>query len=128
MARAGQDKQIRAGKQLMKLLRHTIIQIRVGSAKNNWDGPPKLFELESCLRAGSYGWKQILVQAKEGRPGPSPQTFARSESRVDNRGSYFREAVDRLLRDSTGRRNLVILDFLAPSALPIGVAVVFPPP
>jgi hypothetical protein len=127
MPRAGQDKQIRAGKQLMKLLRHTPIQIRVGSAKNNSDGPPKLFELESCLRAGSYGWQQIFVQAQEGRPGPSPQTFARSESRLDNRRSYFRGPVDRLLRDDTGRRNLAILDFLAPSALPIGVAVVFPP-
>jgi hypothetical protein len=30
-------------------------------------------------------------------------------------------------RDDTGKRNLVILDFLAPFALPIGVPVVFPP-
>jgi hypothetical protein len=95
----------------MKLLRHAAIQIRVGSTKNNSDGPPKLFELESCLRAGSYGWQQIFVQAKEGRTGPSPQTFARSESRVDNRGSYFREPVDRLSRDDAGRRNLVIFGF-----------------
>jgi len=112
----------------MKILRHSSIQIRVGSTKNNSYGPPKLLKLESYLRAGSYGWQQIFVQAKEGGPGPSPQTFARSESRVDNRESYFREPVDRLLRDSAGRRNLVILDFLAPSALPNGVAVVFPPP
>ena len=50
----------------MKVLRHTPIQIRVGSTKNNSYGPPKLFKLESYLRAGSYGWQQILVQTKEG--------------------------------------------------------------
>src|SRR4029453_5679520 len=50
----------------MKALRHTSIQIRVVSTKNNSDGPPKLLKLENCLRAGSYGWQQILVQAKEG--------------------------------------------------------------
>ena len=65
MPRAGQDKQIRAGKQLMKLLRHTAIQIRVGSAKNNSDGPPKLLKLESCLRAGSYGWSKSSFKRKK---------------------------------------------------------------
>jgi hypothetical protein len=72
----------------MKLLRHTPIQIRVASAKNNSDGPRKLFKLESDLRAGSYGWQQILVQAKEARHQalfpdlaevPGPEALTQSE-------------------------------------------------
>ena len=50
----------------MKVLRHSSIQIRIGSTKNNSYGPPKLLKLESYLRSGSYGWQQMLVQAEEG--------------------------------------------------------------
>jgi hypothetical protein len=69
MSGARQEEYIGRRKQLMKLLRHTFIQVRVGVSENNSHGPPKIFKPMSYFRAGSYGRQQIFIQTEESGAG-----------------------------------------------------------
>jgi hypothetical protein len=50
----------------MKLLRHSLIQVRIGITENNSHRPPELLQLKSRSRTGSYGGQQIRIQTEEG--------------------------------------------------------------